>query len=211
MKRFRRLTGTPGTQIVSLHVLPGHQGSRWLVSLATTHGHPGKFTIKCWDIRPPNPIFVAQREFNSLAGIAVNRSTSDAGCIAVLVPKYVIFTLSENEYMVYNGKYTSGIEILSLDLNASHPNHCFFTSKRIPIAMASVLRFQGRRLIVKDSQQRLFLLNIDYPQTRIEFQHNKAVSIPALSPIVWLFIPSLVIIDAHRFCAHGHFRSNSQN
>ena len=101
MKRFRQLSGTPGARIIGLHVLPGHQGSRWLVSLTRTDGHQGRFTIKCWDIRPPNPICVAQREFNSLAGIAVNKSTSDAGCIAVLVPKYVIFySLNVNIWLI---------------------------------------------------------------------------------------------------------------
>jgi len=50
MKRFRWLAGTSGARIINPDVLPGHQGSRWLVSLATTHGHQGKFTIKCWDI-----------------------------------------------------------------------------------------------------------------------------------------------------------------
>jgi len=47
--------------------------------------------------------------------------------------------------------------------------------------MASIFRFKGRRLIMRDSNQRLFLLNVDYPQTKIEFQHRNRSVLAVLS------------------------------
>lgn len=69
-----------------------------------------------------------------------------------------------------------GIDIMSLVGNATNPSDGFVISKTIPIPMSTLCYFQDRRVITMDSNGHLFLLDIDHPQVKIEFQHSRDVS-----------------------------------
>jgi len=74
--------------IIRMAVLPGRNGGRWLVSLMRTFGHRS-YTVKvrCWDLRQTHPVCVAQKDFERYGGMAVNKTTNETDCIAVLTPR----------------------------------------------------------------------------------------------------------------------------
>jgi len=74
--------------IIRMVVLPGRNGGRWLVSLMRTFGHRSStVTIRCWDLRQTHPVCVAHKDFERFGGMAVNKTTNETDCIAVLTPR----------------------------------------------------------------------------------------------------------------------------
>ena len=94
-----------------------------------------------------------------------------------------------------------GIEILTLDMNAQSPSRGFITSNTISASMDSVHHFQDRRLITTDHKGRLYLLNIDFPRMKIEFQYNTVVR-NSLSHIRWPLHQMLLVSKG--FYSHRH-------
>lgn len=58
-------------------------------------------------------------------------------------------------------------------ISLANPNEGLVTSKTISAPMASLHYFQDKRIITSDSTGRVFLLHVDHPQVKIEFQHNR--------------------------------------
>ena len=85
IKQSFRLVSS-AARILRLYVLPGDSGRRWLVSMAKTYGQYRKYVIRCWDLCQEHPVCVAQREFERLGGLAINRR-NEHDCIAVLTPR----------------------------------------------------------------------------------------------------------------------------
>ena len=84
IRQSLQLVGSSG-RIIQLAVLRGRNNGRWLVSLSGMYGRQGTiYTIRCWDLRQPHPVCVAQREFERFGGIAINKTTNETDCIAVM-------------------------------------------------------------------------------------------------------------------------------
>lgn len=84
------------------------------------------------------------------------------------------YCFRKSTWLVYD-TFDRGIDIISLIGNAASPSDGFVTSKTISVPMATLHYLQDRRVMTTDSDGRLFLLDIDCPEVKIEFQHNRDV------------------------------------
>lgn len=84
LKRRISLNAPPQHRIVSVQFVPGDD-HRWLISLSMSQ--PRSFVLHCWDLRTSTCI--ARRDVRHFAGMALNKTASEEGIIAIMNPQYV--------------------------------------------------------------------------------------------------------------------------
>ncbi|KDR80792.1 hypothetical protein GALMADRAFT_241233 [Galerina marginata CBS 339.88] len=149
VKRRLNLDAIPGHRIVSIHLLPGSVPQK-IISLSMSYGQRRFFVLECWELHHTNPIRLARRELHRFSGLALNKTVSDGGFIAILNPH---------------------VEILSLDLQAIDAAHGFRTLATIQEEQSGISLFSGSSILTRDNNSRLYLWDINRPQSKIELRN----------------------------------------
>ncbi|KAF9525940.1 hypothetical protein CPB83DRAFT_908784 [Crepidotus variabilis] len=167
-RRFLRLEGISDTRVLGLHCLPRADGHRYLISLAMLLGSHRRFILRCWDLEASTPVCVAEKSFQRVSGMAVNKTASDAGSVAMLTPQ--------------------GVDVLRLNPNAADPNQGFTTARLLRDPLASVAYFYDSIVAARNSDGRLFLYDVTHAPARVELLHNTEM------PLDFVFTETFVLV-----------------